>query len=258
MTPGANPISQYLRARKHEIAHSWESCVRAEVAALDGLDRSALIDHMPEFIEGLAGWIEGDTGAARAGFGALAEGHALQRLGHGIDLATLTTEYMVLRTTILRELMAVPSSEQAREWMMRVNEGIDAAVHEAVRRYDQVRTAGQHTTLVRVDMGQLCRDVVDGRAIDVERSGDLSGMWDPDAVSDVLATVLSHASAVTINEASDHQAVIVTVIGVTDPIELPEPVRDRMIAHGGRLERTDDTLRLEWPRTPFAEAPERA
>ena len=125
--------------RKAEIAQVWESLVRAELPQLDQLDRAALVDHLPEFLEGLASWVEGDLTSARPAFSALAEGHALQRLGHGIDLVTLTREYIVLRSTILRELLAVPSGEANRELMVRVDEGLDEAIHEAVRRYTQRR-----------------------------------------------------------------------------------------------------------------------
>ncbi len=257
MNSGANPISRHLRARKPEIASVWESLVRAEVPQLARLDRTALVDHLPEFIEGLARWLDGDTAAARAGFSALAEGHALQRLGYGIDLVTLSREYMLLRSTILRELMVVPAGEQTREWMLRINEGIDAAVYEAVRRYDQARNTGLKTLLVRVDMGVLAQQAAAEHSLAIDLEGDLSGMWDPAAIVDVLAAAFADANAVSVREADDHEAVIVTARGAPSLPLLPERVRDRMIAHGGRLTIADRSVTIEWPRSPLAESPHR-
>ena len=254
---GENPISRHVRASKAQIASVWESLVRAEVPQLAGLDRAALIDHLPEYLEGLAHWLEGNTTFARTGFSALAEGHALQRLGYGIDLVTLTREYALLRSTIMRELMAVPSAEQTREWMLRLNEGMDAAIVEAVRRYEQLRGPGFRTVLVRADMGQLCKQVIDGRATRLELSGDLVGMWDPIAILDVLNRALSIASAVEVQEAADRESIVVTVTRF-DRDQLVEPIRDRIIAHGGRWRIVGDVLRLEWPRTPLAETPARS
>jgi len=253
---GENPISRHVRSCKGQIASVWESLVRAEVPQLAKLERAALIDHLPEFLEGLSHWLEGDTSAARAGFSALAEGHALQRLGYGIDLVTLTREYALLRSTILRELMAVPSAEQTSEWMLRINEGIDAAIHEGVRRYEQLRGPGLRTVLVRVDMGELCKQVIDNRAIVFERSGDLVGMWDPIAIRDVLRRALAIARAVEVREADDRESISITVTRF-DRDQLGEAVRDRIIAHGGRWTIAGDRLRLEWPRTPLAETPAR-
>lgn len=133
------PITEHLRARKAEITRVYEALVRAELPELDRLDHAAVIDHLPEFLEGLARWIDGDTAAARAGFTALAEGHAIQRLGYGISLVTVTREYILMRSTILNELLAVPSGEGTAAQLVRVNAGMDEAVHEAVRRYSSRR-----------------------------------------------------------------------------------------------------------------------
>lgn len=136
-------ISNHLRERKAEIATVWVSLVRVELPELADLDQQTLLDHLPEFLDGLADWVDGDTRAARTKFTALIEGHAVQRLQRGIDLATLTKEYALLRSTIIRDLMVIPSSQLIIEQLARVNEGLDEAIHGAVRRYahlrDQVR-----------------------------------------------------------------------------------------------------------------------
>ncbi len=115
----------------------------ARLPTLQVLERSTLIDHLPEFLVGLAAWIEGDEVAGRRGFEVLAEGHALQRLGHGIHLEVLTTEYGLLRLVIQEQLLQLECTDEVRKLVIRVNEGLDFATAEAVHRYtarrDEVR-----------------------------------------------------------------------------------------------------------------------
>ena len=134
-----NAVSDHLRAEVDEIAKHWEQAALRRLPHLQQLDRQALIDHVPEFIFGLAAWVEGDEAVGRRGFEALAEGHAVQRLGHGIDLHSLSTEYQILRNVILQHLMHVESSRSVRESLVRLNDGIDYAVNEAVMRYSKSR-----------------------------------------------------------------------------------------------------------------------
>jgi signal transduction histidine kinase len=135
-----NAVSDHLRECKRAIAGAFEARTRAELAALAALDRASLIDHLPEFLDGLARWVEGDTSAARVAFIALSEGHALQRLQYAIDLTTLTREYAVLRSVVARSLLAVSEDSEAyREHVIAVNEGLDEAIYGAVRRYMQSR-----------------------------------------------------------------------------------------------------------------------
>jgi signal transduction histidine kinase len=136
---GAEALSEHLRSHKREIAETWRSKARAELAELRVLDETNLIDHLPEFIDGLAKWTESAAGPVDPAFGSLLEGHALQRLEYGIELATVTREYALLRSTILHELMSVPTVVGIGEPLIRLNEGMDAAIHAAVRRYTHVR-----------------------------------------------------------------------------------------------------------------------
>lgn len=139
MPPRPSSISAHLRDRKAEIATVWDSLIRVEVPELATLGRHELLDHLPEFLDGLADWVDGDTKAARAKFATLSEGHAVQRFQRDIDLATLTREYALLRSTIIRDLMSIPSSQLMLEQLARVNEGLDEAIHGAVRRYAHLR-----------------------------------------------------------------------------------------------------------------------
>lgn len=136
-SPDLDPVANHLRTSKQAIADAWEQEVARELPDVAALDRAALLDHLPEFLDGLALWIEGDSRQARIGFDALADGHAVQRLGYGIDLRSLTREYALLRSVLLRELRAV--AEAPRDSLIRLNEGLDEAMHEAVRRYAETR-----------------------------------------------------------------------------------------------------------------------
>jgi signal transduction histidine kinase len=134
-----NSLSEHLRASKQEIEDMWERQVRTSLPALDRLSRSSLVDHLPEFLDGLSSWIEGDSDLARSGFDALAEGHALQRLGYGVDLETLTREYAALRSTLMRMALDLPHTDQLHEHVVRLDEGMDEAIIGAIRRYMEVR-----------------------------------------------------------------------------------------------------------------------
>lgn len=131
-------VAAQLRSRKSQICEAWRAAVERDLPELGSLTRAALIDHLPEVIDALASWTEGDSRAARLGFEALADGHAVQRLGYGIDLRTLTREYRHLRTAILAEILGIDASAAD---VMRVNDGLDEALYESVRRYAESREA---------------------------------------------------------------------------------------------------------------------
>ncbi|HLL21464.1 MAG TPA: HAMP domain-containing sensor histidine kinase [Kofleriaceae bacterium] len=137
--PPTNEVSAYLRAHKADIVERWCERVTTHLPVLARLDRASLIDHLPEFLDGLADWIEGETDAARTAFGALAIGHAIQRLGHGVDLATLTREYALLRRTILEALLVLDTTATLRTSLLVLNEGLDVAGYAAVERYTEAR-----------------------------------------------------------------------------------------------------------------------
>jgi signal transduction histidine kinase len=99
------------------------------------MSHPALLDHLPEFLDGLADYIEGDTDRAERAFSRLAEGHALQRLGYGVGLETLTSEYSKLRVVLLRLLNELPPTDEVREALVRLHEGMDSAINAAMHRY---------------------------------------------------------------------------------------------------------------------------
>jgi signal transduction histidine kinase len=94
---------------------------------------------MFELLEGLAAWIEGEEEAAQRAFDALLDGHAVQRLGFGVTIETLIHEYRALRSVLLTELLAVPSSEQVRSSLVRLSDGFDQAVGHSLHHYERAR-----------------------------------------------------------------------------------------------------------------------
>jgi signal transduction histidine kinase len=132
-------VADYIRAHKQAIILDWERAVTARITELVSLERGALIDHLPEVLDGLAAWIEGGSEQAEAAFVALADGHAVQRLGVGIELAVVSTEYAALRHVVLKHLLSVESSPDVREDLILFDEALDRAIHLATRRYIEHR-----------------------------------------------------------------------------------------------------------------------
>lgn len=132
-------VVEFLRTEQAQIARQWEDEVRADLPALQSLTRPVLLDRLPEFLDGLAHWVEGNTEAAERAFDALVAGHALLRLGYGVGLETLTREYSKLRMVLVRRLLDVPTSECDRESIVRLHEGLDRAINDATNNYGQRR-----------------------------------------------------------------------------------------------------------------------
>jgi signal transduction histidine kinase len=131
-------VSAYLREHLGTITADWEQAVRQRVPAIRPLSRPALLDHMPELLDSLASWIDGDRHAAQRGFDALASGHAEQRLGIGVDIETLSIEYSVLRQVLGEHLAGQDPAE-----LVRAHAGLDEAITQSITRYvvarDQIR-----------------------------------------------------------------------------------------------------------------------
>lgn len=134
-----NRIAVFVRARIAPIAEAWEQEVVRDIPCLRRLERGVLLNHFPEFLAALAAWVEGRQEEAQVGFELLAKGHAVQRLAHGIDLATLSSEYAVLRRILFRELAGESEPFSVDASVVRLSEGMDLAVREAIRRYAEER-----------------------------------------------------------------------------------------------------------------------
>lgn len=128
-------VADFIRTNKARIAQRWQDEVRADLPALKTLARPVLEEHLDEFLDGLIRWIEGDTDTAERAFECLVEGAALQRLGYGVGLETLSREYSKIRMVLVRELLDIPVDEETRDSMLRFHEGLDRAINTAMQRY---------------------------------------------------------------------------------------------------------------------------
>jgi signal transduction histidine kinase len=131
-------VAEHIRARATLVVGRWEARAR-QLSELTHMSRPVLFDHMFEMLEGLAAWIDGEEEAAQRRFDALLDGHAVQRLGHGVSLPTLIEEYAAMRSILLVDLLALPPNERVRAAMVRLHQGFDHAVGNSLRRYEQAR-----------------------------------------------------------------------------------------------------------------------
>jgi signal transduction histidine kinase len=134
----AKSIVEYIRSQREQISESWQREVLRELPQLAALSQATLYDHLAELLEGLAAWIEGHEDDAERAFTALAEGHAVQRLGFGIEIDVLVREYAVLRRVLLQHLLAV-ATPGARAELVRLDDAMDRVVAESLRRYGEER-----------------------------------------------------------------------------------------------------------------------
>jgi PAS domain S-box-containing protein len=134
-------MADFLRARHAEIVARWEEDVRALPIART-LDRPRLLDHIPKILDLIADLV--DAGASAGGVPRVLpqkppDLHAIQRLEEGYDLASVVTEYTILRQCIL-DLWEKERQPLARPGELRLlNGALDEAVVSSVSRYAKAR-----------------------------------------------------------------------------------------------------------------------
>src|SRR4051812_4903334 len=93
-------LADFLRERAADILTHWESEVM-RVKSARKLSRPLLLDHLPDFIQDLAGYVDGlRSGKHEAPPDENPRIHALERLEVGYDLAEVVEEYSILRRCI--------------------------------------------------------------------------------------------------------------------------------------------------------------
>ena len=104
------------------------------------LERPLLLDHVPEFIDDLAEYIdELRTGHDVAPPEEQPRIHALERLEVGYDLAEVVAEYAVLRRCITELASRVHTPALRSAEMPRLHDAIDQAIATSVVRYTEAR-----------------------------------------------------------------------------------------------------------------------
>jgi signal transduction histidine kinase/ActR/RegA family two-component response regulator len=156
----------FVRDRREDIMREWEKRVASEAREIKLAD-SALRNHLPEFLDELADWMQQGEAPGTSRMRAAAARHAAQRVDHAFQLTQLIHEYRLLRATILHLLLNTEAADQdlgAADGMAervvelaRLNAGLDFAIMDAVesfveereRRFGEVRD--QATMLRELD-----------------------------------------------------------------------------------------------------------
>jgi PAS domain S-box-containing protein len=127
-------LTEFLRARQHDILVRWEAAVRALPTASQ-LDQLTLLDHIPSLLDRIADLAASNaTDADGAG-----NAHSLHRLDEGFDLTEVIVELGMLRDCVVglwHEDVVTPLYLAELRSLQRA---IDQAVLEAVMRFTQAR-----------------------------------------------------------------------------------------------------------------------
>jgi two-component system cell cycle sensor histidine kinase/response regulator CckA len=167
----------FLRGHRDEIVREWESLVTAHPGEVK-LVESVLRDHLPEFLEELADWLEQGEEPGTTKMRAAALRYALDRLEHSYQLSQLLWEFRLLRTTILRLLLAAEAVGQDRPGtarmaertadLARLNAGLDIAMTDAVESF----VAGRDRRLEELRGEVLLRDAADRQRAEERREAE--------------------------------------------------------------------------------------
>jgi signal transduction histidine kinase len=123
-------ISSFIRTHHPAVVAEWTR----RVSALPGENRlspPALIDHMPELLGHIADWMVDHSAVTSERVERMASHHALQRLSLGFELRQITTEYSLLRATVL--FLTGDAAPVASR--LRFDEAVDFAIAECVDAY---------------------------------------------------------------------------------------------------------------------------
>jgi hypothetical protein len=119
-------LAALIRLEKEQVLEEWEGIVRSLTSARR-LSRPALRDHLPDFLDWLAGRVE----ASPVG-GAFphehSTRHAVERLAEGYDLSEILSEYIVLRDCLLEAWERSGAQRVRPGEIRRMNQAIDDAI----------------------------------------------------------------------------------------------------------------------------------
>src|SRR4051794_19902170 len=132
-------LADFLRENRDRILAHWETEVR-NIGAARHLDGPVLLDHLPQFIEELAEYVDDvRTGQDVRPPGEHPQIHALERLEVGYDLAEVVAEYAVLRRCITELAAGTHTPALRSAELPRLHEAIDEAIATSVVRYTEAR-----------------------------------------------------------------------------------------------------------------------
>ncbi|HEY2029698.1 MAG TPA: GAF domain-containing sensor histidine kinase, partial [Myxococcales bacterium] len=132
-------LAEFIRGHAAEAIAEWEQRAR-RLRAAEHLERLALVDHMPQFLEDLASYI----GEVRAGHEVAPSNrhprsHALERLDLGFDAREVVAEYALLREVLVELILSKLSPAVRSAEMPRLHGAIDLAIAESIQQYTAAR-----------------------------------------------------------------------------------------------------------------------
>lgn len=138
----------FIRDRRDDIMREWEARVASEAREIKLTD-SALRNHLPEFLDELADWMQSAEAPGSSRMRCAAARHAAQRLDHSFQLTQLVHEYRLLRGSLLHLLLGAEAADQEGGQsrgmagrvveLARLNAGLDYAITDAVESFVEER-----------------------------------------------------------------------------------------------------------------------
>jgi PAS domain S-box-containing protein len=153
-------LGDFIRDRREDILAEWLAEVRTLPVAR-GLDRPALIDHVPDVLERIAAMANSlAKGEPPQPPNHEADLHAAIRLDEGFDLPQVVSEFTILRDCIMRLWQQNVVDPTHVEELRAVNLAIDKAVTASVDRFTRARDR----TLIALD--RIASEALESRSLD--------------------------------------------------------------------------------------------
>lgn len=145
--PAPQGLAEFISQHRDKIIEAWEAALRG-MHVTDGMNRPALLDHMPELLERIA---EAAREAEAGRSPPLPDGvpalHALDRLDRGFDLRHVVTEYAILRDCIMRLWKQDQLTAAELGTVRLLHQTIDRAICASVEHF----TAARDRTMQAID-----------------------------------------------------------------------------------------------------------
>src|SRR6266446_236519 len=130
-------LADFLRTHRETILSDWLTAVR-RLAPARRLDRPMLLDHLPQYLDDLADFLDevraGHTAAEPVKAPVM---HALERLEVGYNLSEVVEEYALLRQCIVELVHREGAPAMRSAQLVRLHSGIDRAIVTSTARYHE-------------------------------------------------------------------------------------------------------------------------
>lgn len=140
-------LATVLRERAQDITERWHCDLPSPSAAL--------VERMPELIEAIASWVEGEREASLAQLRDVAHAHALEHHRAGRELTDALTEYEALRKMLLEIALGGDQVELASS-LLTLATALDRTICAACARYES-----EHDHVRERFLGMLVHDLRD-------------------------------------------------------------------------------------------------